>query len=87
MALSTILLVFAVTALILWGFVSTGRLPRPFASKGCQGKSWREAFPNAPKAEIRELLALFVDAFAFPNKEKLKFSLNRPGFSRHSVAG
>lgn len=33
-----------------------------------------QAFPNAPKAEIREFLALFVDAFAFPNEEKLKFS-------------
>ncbi|WP_445370114.1 hypothetical protein ACH518_00450 (plasmid) [Methylomonas sp. HW2-6] len=76
MALSTVVLVIAVTSVILWGVVSAGRLPGPFASRGCQGKGWREAFPNAPKAEIREFLALFVDAFAFPNKEKLKFSPN-----------
>jgi propanediol dehydratase small subunit len=74
MALSTISLVIAVTAVVLYGIVSAGHLLSPFASRRCQGKGWREAFPNAPKTEIREFLALFVDAFAFPDKDKLKFS-------------
>lgn len=74
MALSTIILVIAVTAVVLCGIVSAGRLPSPFASRRCQGKGWREAFPNTPKAEIREFLVLFVDAFAFPDKDKLKFN-------------
>lgn len=74
MDLSTIILVIAVAAVVLWGIVPAGRLPSPFYSRGCQGKGWRVAFPNAPKAEIREFLVLFVDAFAFQNKEKLKFS-------------
>jgi hypothetical protein len=73
-ALSTIVLVIAVTSAILCGVVSAARLPGPFASRGCQGKGWREAFPSAPKSEIRQFLVLFVDAFSFPNKEKLKFS-------------
>jgi propanediol dehydratase small subunit len=76
MALSTIILVIAVTAVVLCSIVSASRLPTPFASRRCQGKGWPEAFPNAPKAEIREFLVLFVDAFAFPGKEKLKFSLD-----------
>lgn len=37
------------------------------------GKNWKKSFPNTPKEEIRKFLILFTDAFAFSNKNKLKF--------------
>lgn len=40
----------------------------------CQGKGWRIAFPSASKQDIREFLAVFVDAFAFSKKERLKLN-------------
>lgn len=51
-----------------------GHLPPPFHSRSCQGKGWRTAFPCARKQEIREFLTVFVKAFSFSDKEKLKFS-------------
>jgi hypothetical protein len=48
-------------------------LPRLYQSRRCEGRSWREAFPKASKDEIRTFLLLFVSAFAFSDKDKLKF--------------
>jgi hypothetical protein len=62
--------------LLAWGMWGWGGLPKPFRGRACQGKDWRKAFPNASKEEIREFLQIFVDAFAFKEKERLKF---RPG--------
>jgi|GEM_PF-1838131 len=40
----------------------------------CTGKEWRRRFPHAPKDEIRRYLQIFVDGFAFKDKDRLKFS-------------
>jgi hypothetical protein len=48
------------------------RLPSPYGDRICEGKSWRRAFPDAPKEEIRDFLTTFIDAFGFPKEEKLK---------------
>jgi propanediol dehydratase small subunit len=72
MAASTIIFVIAIAAAVLWGVIFGGRLPGAYGVRTCQGRDWRRAFPTAPKTQIREFLALFVEAFAFADKEKLK---------------
>jgi propanediol dehydratase small subunit len=41
---------------------------------GCMGIRWRRRFPGSSKAEIREFLAIFVDAFGFGRKRCTSFS-------------
>lgn len=74
MAASTIILAIGIAATVLWGVIFGGRLPGAYRARACQGRDWRRAFPTAPKTQIREFLALFVQAFAFADKEKLKLS-------------
>ena len=38
------------------------------------GKSWRLAFPDSSKGNIRDFLVMFTDSFAFSPDDKLKFS-------------
>jgi propanediol dehydratase small subunit len=71
---STILLIGATLALIVWASVFGGKLPVPFGARSCQGTSWRRSFPDAPKEEIRKFLSLFTDSFAFDNTERLKLN-------------
>ncbi|BCE01500.1 hypothetical protein TYM08_P1563 [Marinicellulosiphila megalodicopiae] len=37
------------------------------------GQQWRAEFPNLSNEEIRKFLIIFVDAFMFKHKDKLKF--------------
>ncbi len=80
MTASTILLALIILASVLWAVFWAvffgGQLPQPFHSRNCQGKGWRKAYPSASKQEIREFLTVFVDAFAFSNKERLKLNPN-----------
>ena len=48
-------------------------LPRPYRFRNCEGRGWRRTFPTASKDEIRSFLLMFVSAFAFADKDKLKF--------------
>ena len=74
MSISTVVILFLVTASVLWLVLFGGRLPKPYNTRSCQGKGWRNAFPSASKQDIRAFLALFVDAFAFSQKERLKLN-------------
>ena len=47
---------------------------RTYWDRSCTGRAWKQAFPGASKAEIRNFLHLFVDAFAFPRKRSLQFA-------------
>jgi propanediol dehydratase small subunit len=47
---------------------------RRYWDRACTGFRWRRRFPDAPKAEIREFLDLFVDGFAYPKSHRLCFS-------------
>ena len=76
MTVSTVFVVLIVLASVLWAVFFGGQLPQPFHSRNCQGKGWRKAFPSASKQEIREFLTVFVEAFAFSNKERLKLNPN-----------
>lgn len=68
------LLWLIVLASALWVIFFGGHLPPPYRSRSCQGKGWKKAFPSAPKQDIRAFLTMFLRAFAFSDKEKLKFS-------------
>src|SRR5262249_22463438 len=51
-----------------------GRSMRPYWERGCMGIRWRRRFPDAPTANIREFLGIFVDAFAFGQRRRGRFS-------------
>jgi propanediol dehydratase small subunit len=70
---AAIFLAIATAASIALGFVRHKAL-QAYWSRTCQGLSWRRAFPNASKAEIRSFLTAFLDAFAFSQKHLLKFT-------------
>lgn len=74
MGTSTIVILSLIAASVLWSVLFGGRLPKPYNTRSCQGKGWRIAFPSASKQDIREFLAVFVDAFAFSQKERLKLN-------------
>jgi propanediol dehydratase small subunit len=57
----------------LLAFVVEKRRFRRFWSRDCTGKTWKTAFPEASKTEIREFLDLFVRAFNFPRSRRLQF--------------
>jgi hypothetical protein len=62
---------------VLTGLLFFGALQRVQSvifRERCQGTAWRRTFPNASKEAIREFLEMFVDAFAFPRSEMLKFN-------------
>ncbi|PLP97285.1 hypothetical protein CYJ10_28570 [Cupriavidus pauculus] len=63
----------ALAALVLYGLAFGGGLPSAYARRRCQGRAWRNAFPTASKAEIRDYLSLFADAFAVRDTHKLQF--------------
>jgi hypothetical protein len=46
---------------------------RRYYDRGCAGIRWRRRFPEAPSQEIRDFLQLFVDAFGFRSKHRLRF--------------
>jgi hypothetical protein len=46
---------------------------RWYWERTCTGASWKSAFPNATKHEIREFLGMFVNAFGFRASRRLAF--------------
>lgn len=74
MSASAVLLAIGIAAIFAWGLIFGARLPKAYRVRTCQGRGWRKAFPSATKKEIREFLSLLVAAFAFDDREKLKFS-------------
>ena len=58
--------------LMPWIGFGTG-LPKKYRSRKCQGATWRRAFPQVAKDDIREFLLLFTAAFAFRDSGKLNF--------------
>lgn len=65
-----------ITGAFRWDAFFLGKLPWPYRTRSCQGQLWKDTFPNASNDEIRLFLVMFTDAFAFSEKEKLKFSPN-----------
>ena len=73
-AISTVIVLSLIAATMLWSVLFGGRLPRPFHGRACQGQGWRNAFPASSRQDIRDFLSLFVEAFAFSQKERLKLN-------------
>ena len=46
---------------------------RRYWDRTCTGASWKAAFPNATKGEIRQFLGMFVSAFGFSPSRRLSF--------------
>ena len=44
-----------------------------YLNRPCMGADWRCAFPDVPKDDIRKFLNIFIDAFIFKSKDRLKF--------------
>lgn len=73
---STILVIAAISVAIGWALLVGGKLPVPFCTRSCQGRSWHRSFPDASKEEIRQFLSVFTESFALNDREKLKFNPN-----------
>lgn len=58
----------------LWKLVFPSPLPRPYRYRSCQGRRWKNSFPDSSKEDIRIFLNTFTDAFAFSQEDKLKFA-------------
>jgi len=71
---STIVILSLIAASVLWSLFFGGRLPKPYNTRSSQGQGWLIAFPSASKQDIREFLAVFVDAFAFSQQQRLKLN-------------
>lgn len=48
--------------------------PKPYYFRRCEGRRWKEQFPDVPKDEIRQFLSIFVNSFGFREGDRLKFS-------------
>ena len=67
----TVLLIVAISA---GGTLIAERVRfRRYWDRTCTGASWKAAFPDATKVEIREFLAMFVNAFGFGASRRLSF--------------
>lgn len=66
----------AAGAAVCWWARAPSQLPLPFRDRSCQGKLWKNAFPSSTKEELRDFLYFFTAAFAFSNKDVLRFSPN-----------
>jgi len=73
---STALIAIGVISLIVvyTQFILPRRALAIFWKRDCTGKLWRRRFPYAPKADIREFLTIFVEAFCFAPKRRTCFS-------------
>jgi len=58
----------------VWRAMPIGRPPALYRGRPCQGRVWRQRYPNVAKQEIRAFLLTFADSFAYRKHEKLKFS-------------
>lgn len=69
--------IIAMAALIIgtvvWSTMFGGHVPQPYRERPCQGRTWRNRFPQSSKHEVREFLVLFADGFGFRQREKLQF--------------
>jgi len=74
-SVSIVVVLLLIAALVLrWVLLGNKQQPRFYDSRTCQGRNWHHAFPSSSVQDIREFLLVFVEAFAFPEKEKLKLN-------------
>lgn len=71
-----ILILAAVIIIFYLGYREYSTGTSPYRGRGCNGKAWKLAFPNAENESIRNFLECFVDGMGFSSKTKLKFHPN-----------
>ena len=59
-----------------WDYYFGGFTPEPYRSRLCQGRAWKQAFPEKSKHEIRDYLHTVTDSFAFRKSQKLQINPN-----------
>jgi hypothetical protein len=67
------LILFVLAAIVSDGYEGD-ETPKPYYFRHCEGRTWLRQFPGVPKEEMRRFLSIFVDAFGFRQKDRLKFS-------------
>jgi hypothetical protein len=65
-----------IAVVVVVSFLAQRRRLAPMLSRPCAGRDWRRAFPDAPKADVRAFLKLFVDSFALRPHHYLAFRPN-----------
>lgn len=70
---SWIILLLFVGAIALLIEIFRRKRFRPFSSRSCSGRYWRQRFRDTSNDEIRAFLLVFVDGFALRRKHSLKF--------------
>jgi len=63
----------SLTKKLIEAVLEGGGVPKRYRTRPCQGRAWRRAFPDATSGDIRAFLLLFTAAFAYREREKLKF--------------
>ncbi|HEX5392188.1 MAG TPA: hypothetical protein VFW68_02850 [Rhodocyclaceae bacterium] len=76
MSTEAIVITLFLVAAVIWKARNGAPLPKQFKDRVCQGVGWRRAFPTASKEDIRSFLSVFVEAFVFSGKQRLKFNPN-----------
>jgi hypothetical protein len=72
--MNTVLIIISLVAVFGIGFYLWDCWTfRKYRTRGCQGRIWKETFPQAKKEEIGEFLDAFCDGFAVSSKLKLRF--------------
>ena len=73
----TYFLVFLILmGFVVWRFYFGGYTPEPYRSRPCQGRAWKQAFPEKSKHEIRDYLHTVTDSFVFRKSQKLQINPN-----------
>jgi len=70
--MNIVLIIVVILVVVAWG-AYTGDIPKKYRVRKCTGKNWKVKFPNSSKVDIRKFLLIFTDAFAFSDRQKLKF--------------
>jgi len=70
--MNIVLIIVVILVVVAWG-AYTGDIPKKYRVRKFTGKNWKVKFPNSSKVDIRKFLLIFTDAFAFSDRQKLKF--------------
>ncbi len=62
-----------VIVVAIFTYYGRSKYTKIYRDRKCMGRYWFKAFPTASKEEIRQFLAMFVEAFGFSQKLRCQF--------------
>jgi hypothetical protein len=74
MGTAAIVITLVFIAAAVWFGRNGVPLPEQLRSRSCQGAGWRRTFPSSSNQDIRSFLSVFVTAFGFHERHRLKFN-------------